>query len=293
MTADEPSSTRFDRKMIDDLRAWRALPRVAAGLREKGETSITLGELEALLRAADERDALKREACAEPDEKPANVTPIRTVHYFGQARVVPVDLATMIDAALEEDERVIAWSEVAAHPFFRECYGTKASLLEAMLAKLTASTFTADIPAEVRERAGSTALGIPYAEPPHEPDECGGCVEDIAGGFGLYCSACGKPRPRRRTNCRCSVTPILHGHPAPDEVSIEITAEVPVSRPLDERDLLPFCDCGSVDKNGDDLGEHGDACPYHLAVLGLSPMVSARELDELCRRTLAAQARLA
>lgn len=27
---------------------------------------------------------------------------------------------------------------------------------------------------------------------------------------------------------------------------------------------LPPCDCGSVDKNGDDLGEHDPTCPYHL-----------------------------
>lgn len=56
-------------------------------------------------------------------------------------------------------------------------------------------------------------------------------------------------------------------------------------------DLLPFCDCGSVDKYGDDIGEHGARCPYHLAVLRISPTMSARELDDLCIRTLKAMAR--
>ena len=34
----------------------------------------------------------------------------------------------------------------------------------------------------------------------------------------------------------------------------------------EERDVstLPACDCGSVDKYGDDLGEHDATCPYHL-----------------------------
>lgn len=53
---------------------------------------------------------------------------------------------------------------------------------------------------------------------------------------------------------------------------------------------LPFCNCGSVDKYGDDLGEHGPRCPYHLAVLRLSSWMSTRELDELCARTLRAMA---
>lgn len=31
----------------------------------------------------------------------------------------------------------------------------------------------------------------------------------------------------------------------------------------------PACDCGSVDKYGDDIGEHGPRCPYHLAAVAL------------------------
>lgn len=60
------------------------------------------------------------------------------------------------------------------------------------------------------------------------------------------------------------------------------------SWPISPPTLLPFCDCGSVDKYGDDLGEHGPRCPYHLAVLRFAPSLSARELDDLCMRTLRA-----
>lgn len=154
---------RRDAKMIADLRSFREM--LAYRAPGKEEMTVTLEELDALLRAVDTRDALNAAACEMPDEAPANVTPIRAVHYFGAARVVPVDLATLVDARVEEDERVIAWDAIAAHSFFRDCYGTEGSLLDAMLAKLTASTFTAEIPDEVRKRAGSTALGIPYERP--------------------------------------------------------------------------------------------------------------------------------
>lgn len=259
MSDGSPVSPQLDARLLGDLREWRA--RLAPTPLEGNRWSarLTIDELDMLLRVAAERDALKAALCFEWEaDTPAEI----------RARAVQPE----------------------AMPF----------------------------------RAGSTALGIPYAEPTHEPDECGGCVEDIAGGFGLYCSACGKPRPRR-TNCRCSVTPILHGHPAPDEVSIEIAAEAPesaekigahcrycgarialfsagwlhdasepstVNHPA-EPELLPFCDCGSVDKNGDDLGEHGDECPYHLAVVRLAEALPRFALDDLCKRTLAAQARLA
>lgn len=32
-------------------------------------------------------------------------------------------------------------------------------------------------------------------------------------------------------------------------------------------DSLPPCNCGSIDKNGDDIGEHASTCPYHLAAV--------------------------
>lgn len=38
--------------------------------------------------------------------------------------------------------------------------------------------------------------------------------------------------------------------------------------PAPEPKLDPMtCDCGSVDKYGDDLGEHSQTCPYHLEAL--------------------------
>lgn len=69
---------------------------------------------------------------------------------------------------------------------------------------------------------------------------------------------------------------------------------IPYAHPMREPGLLPFCDCGSVDKYGDDLGEHGPRCPYHLAVLEhVAAKTPTEVLDALCKRTLEAQARLA
>lgn len=40
------------------------------------------------------------------------------------------------DAELEEDQRITAWHQIAAHPFFAECFYSDDALIEAMLAKL-------------------------------------------------------------------------------------------------------------------------------------------------------------
>lgn len=170
---------RRDAKMIADLRSFREM--LAYRAPGKEEMTVTLEELDALLRAVDTRDALNAASCEMPDERPSNVTPIgREAKILGEFVTMRVDEwrrvtdelsrlrtdeATRLDARVEEDDRVIAWDQIAAHTFFRECYGTKGSLLDAMLAKLTASTFEAPIPDEIRKRAGSTALGIPYERP--------------------------------------------------------------------------------------------------------------------------------
>ncbi len=235
MTAPWGGAGSLDEKMIAGLREWRSriTPAPSEAERSAGHpysVQIRLEELDALLAAVADRDALKREACEMPDERAENVTPIKAVHYFGAARVIPVDLATLVDAALESDERVIAWDQIAAHPFFRDCYGTEGSLLDAMLAKLTASTFTAEIPDEVRERAAEPAMRTPgicsrcgesiyYSRPSHAWVHSGAVPEDCVP----------RPKPKPRTvNCRCSVTPILHDHPSENEVAIAITAEIPV-----------------------------------------------------------------
>lgn len=57
--------------------------------------------------------------------------------------------------------------------------------------------------------------------------------------------------------------------------------------------LLPDCDCGSVDKYGDDIGEHSPRCPYHLAVLRLAPLVDRQTLDRVCKASLERMARRA
>ena len=165
MSDGTPVSPELDARMLAHPRAWRA--RHVTGLRR---VTLTSAELDMLLRVAAERDKLKAAACEMPDERPSNVTPIgREAKIHGEFVTMRVDEwrrltdeltrlrtaeAARIDAALEEDERVIAWDQIAAHPFFRDCYGTETSLVEAMLAKLTASTFEAEIPDEIRERAG-------------------------------------------------------------------------------------------------------------------------------------------
>lgn len=172
MSDGTPVSPELDARMLSDLRAYRA--RHSTGIRH---LLLMIDELDMFLRVAAERDALKAAACEMPDERPSNVTPIgREAKIHGEFVTMRVDAwrrvtdeltrlrtdeAARIDAALEKDERVIAWDQIAAHPFFRDCYGTETSLIEAMLAKLTASTFTAEIPAEVRERATEPAMRAP------------------------------------------------------------------------------------------------------------------------------------
>lgn len=194
MTSEWGGAGSFDEKMIADLRAWRdrITPAPSEAERSAGHpysVQIRLEELDALLAAVADRDTLRREACEMPDDGPGYSVRLAPVVAAVDGRRLR-DVATEIDAALESDEqRVIAWDAIAAHPFFRDCYGAKTSLLDAMLAKLTASTFTAstftaEIPDEIRARAaalpaghalvdgvvvplpdGSTALGIPYERP--------------------------------------------------------------------------------------------------------------------------------
>ena len=40
----------------------------------------------------------------------------------------------------DRDERILAWDAVASHPFFRECYSTDGTLLDAMVEKLSAAS---------------------------------------------------------------------------------------------------------------------------------------------------------
>ena len=170
MTAEWGGAGSLDEKMIADLRAWRdqITPAPSGAERSAGHpysVQIRLEELDALLAAVADRDALKREACEMPDEgslASVRLAPVVSIVNGRRLR----DVATEIDAARESDEqRVIAWDQIAAHPLFRDCYGTEGSLLDAMLAKLTASTFTAEIPAEVRERAGEPAHAARHGHP--------------------------------------------------------------------------------------------------------------------------------
>ena len=48
-------------------------------------------------------------------------------------------LAGQVQVA-EADQRIEAWREIVQHPFFRECYDTEGTLLDAMLEKLSVVT---------------------------------------------------------------------------------------------------------------------------------------------------------
>lgn len=139
----------FDDQMLRDLRVWREAVDARGG-KAPDVVSLTLPELDALLRISEERDELKREAA---EDVPRNVTK----GPWWTPGVAIRDLSEMR----------------------RE--------------------FSADIPDEVRRRIAEDEPDYSYetrhGEP--EPDECGGCDDDGAGGYGHYCSACGKPRPRR------------------------------------------------------------------------------------------------
>lgn len=64
-----PRDPRLDARMLADLRAWRFNPpRVGP---HGANALLGMDELDLLLAVADERDALKRAACAMPDEKRA------------------------------------------------------------------------------------------------------------------------------------------------------------------------------------------------------------------------------
>lgn len=61
----------------------------------------------------------------------------------------------------------------------------------------------------------------------------------------------------------------IGAHPeAPGALTIEAkVARMKPTSPRHDDAAFPPCDCGSVDKYGDDIGEHGPTCPYHLAAV--------------------------
>lgn len=73
MTGEGGTQAELDARMLAELRAWRQSPSVKAKLEAGKDAYLSLDEIDMLLRIADERDALRREACAERDEKPPRV----------------------------------------------------------------------------------------------------------------------------------------------------------------------------------------------------------------------------
>lgn len=78
MSDGSPVTPELDARMLAELRAFRA--RHATGLRH---LTLTIDELDMLLRVADERDALKRELVDMPDDHLAPV-PVRSVPFSAE-----------------------------------------------------------------------------------------------------------------------------------------------------------------------------------------------------------------
>ena len=57
-----------------------------------------------------------------------------------RARAECEELVRVLNEAEVTDERIEAWDAIAQHPFFRECYATEDTLLNAMLEKLSVVT---------------------------------------------------------------------------------------------------------------------------------------------------------
>lgn len=80
-----------------------------------------------------------------------------------------------------------------------------------------------------------------------------------------FCRHCGEP-VERRANPDTGAADWIHTHGlwGCRGNAVGHFAEV------DEKAILaslPPCNCGSIDKNGDDIGEHASTCPYHIAAV--------------------------
>lgn len=69
----------------------------------------------------------------------------------------PPDIHTAFDAAVESDERVQAWDQLAKHPFFASCFATDEPLSVSMLAKLDGLLATESIADDDRTHLVDTA----------------------------------------------------------------------------------------------------------------------------------------
>lgn len=106
MSDGSPVTPELDARMLAELREWRRRYPIAS------MHGITGDELDMLLRAVDERDALKRDACEMPDERQAQWADPPVVRFRDEPK--------------------------------RDTVNCRPSL-----------PWRADIPAEIRERAGS------------------------------------------------------------------------------------------------------------------------------------------
>lgn len=101
--SDQASDAELDARMLRELREWRRSPSVVHEIERGRQVWLDPEELDLLLRIADERDALKREACAEPGE-----------------RVVPIFASIPDEIRARVDDEVGRWPcLVCLHPIRR------------------------------------------------------------------------------------------------------------------------------------------------------------------------------
>lgn len=104
----------FDEMMLADLREWRRR------VEERGATppeavTIMMTELDALLEAVAERDVLKREACADPDERPVRALPLPAGHAVVKGVVVPIPRPHKLVMHIAGDGGVLCGAPVVSH----------------------------------------------------------------------------------------------------------------------------------------------------------------------------------
>lgn len=182
MTADErEAQAAGDEAMIADLRAWRERVRVVDDHRFSAR--LTLGEIDAVLRAIDERDALKREAVTMPDERVPGVDGLYiTSETLRDAE--PAAVLAVVEGAIER-QRPASLGEPCTH--------------EAWEDRGNGSRKCADCGLWLADERVSRAAGEPPAAPPAAPHSWMSCTLPT---YKEHVDICKLPtRPVKRAAC--------------------------------------------------------------------------------------------
>lgn len=97
----DSSQAVLDARMLTDLRQWRRSPRVSEALARGDRAWLDPAEFDLLLRIADERDELRRQACEMPDERPAFYSGLRETPE--EARGGDIPLCEICHEPIESD----------------------------------------------------------------------------------------------------------------------------------------------------------------------------------------------